>query len=169
MREISGRSIDHFYEVEELPMRNWLLASVTVLALSGSEGNAGSGIEYRFKAPDGVEFNWLDGKVERLEGQPFMITSDFANAIAMKTTNLNAPDSFEIDIVHNKSGRIKYRAITKLDQPREYCILFDKVVLQCYALPPKLATLYEHGGTIYGPFSRSEAKNLTAQINELLH
>ena len=150
-------------------MRSWLLASVTVLVLSGSEGNAGSGLEYRFKAPGGVEFNWRDGKVERLEGQAFMTTSDFGNAIAMKTTNLNAPDLFEIDIVHNKSGRIKYRAITKVDQWREYCILFDKVVLQCYALPAKLAILYEQGGTIYGPFSRSEAKNLTAQINELLH
>ena len=47
-------------------MRNWLLASVTVLALSGSEGNAGSGIEYRFKAPDGVEFNWLVGRLRDL-------------------------------------------------------------------------------------------------------
>ena len=150
-------------------MRSWLLASLTLLALSSTEGNAGPGLEYRFKAPNGVEFKSRDGKVERLEGQPFMTTSDFANAIAVKSTNANGPESFEIDIVHNKPGRQKYRAITKVDQPREYCILFDKVVLQCYALPAKLAILYEQGGTIYGPFPRSEAKNLTAEINELLH
>jgi len=149
-------------------MRNWLLALVPLLALTSTEGNADPGLEYRFKAPTGMEFKWRDGKVERLESQPFMITSDFANAIAVKSTNANVPESFEIDIVHNKPGRQKYRAITKLDQPREYCILFDKVVLQCYALPAKLAILYEQGGTIYGPFSRSEAKNLTAQINNLL-
>ena len=149
-------------------MRNWLLALVPLLALTSTEGNADPGLEYRFKAPNGMEFKWRDGKVERLESQPFMITSDFANAIAVKSTNANVPESFEIDIVHNKPGRQKYRAITKLDQPREYCILFDKVVLQCYALPAKLAILYEQGGTIYGPFSRSEAKNLTAQINNLL-
>jgi hypothetical protein len=147
----------------------WLLASVMVLALPVSEGNAGSGLEYRFKAPDGMEFNWRDGKVERLESQPFMTTSDFANAIAMKSNNLNAPDAFEIDIVHNKSGRLKYRTITKVDQRREYCILFNKVVLECYVLPAKLAALYEPGGTIYGPFSHQEATALTAQINKLLH
>jgi len=150
-------------------MRNWVLVSVTVLALSSADGNAGPGLEYRLKAPDGVEFKWRDGKVERLASQPFMITSDFANAIAMKSTNPRAPESFEVDIVHNQLGTRKYRAITKFGQPREYCILFNKVVLQCYAVIPRLASLYEQGGTIYGPFSRSEATNLTAQINELLH
>ena len=150
-------------------MRNWLLVSITALALSSTEGNAGPGIEYRFKVPDGLEFKWRDGKVERLEGQPFMITSDFANAMAIKSTNPNAPASFEIDIVHNEVGTRKYRAITKFAPPREYCVLFQKVVLQCYAIIPRLASLYEQGGTIYGPFSRSEAIDLTAQINELLH
>jgi hypothetical protein len=153
---------------EELSMRNWLLALVPLLALSSTEGNAGPGLEYRFKTPDGVEFNWGDGRIERLESQPFMITSDFGNAIAVKSTNANARDSFEIDIVHNKSGRLKYRATTKVIEPREYCILFNEVVLQCYALSAKLWTLYGQGGTIYGPFSRWEAMNLTAQINNLL-
>lgn len=149
-------------------MRNWLLISATALALSSTEGNAGPCIEYRFKVPDGVAFKWRDGKVERLASQPFMITSDFAHAMAMKSTNPNAPASFEIDIVHNELGTRKYRAITKFNSPREYCMVFNKVVLQGYAIIPRFASLYEQGGTIYGPFSRSEAMDLTAQINKLL-
>jgi hypothetical protein len=31
------------------------------------------------------------------------------------------------------------------------------------------AALYEHGGTIYGPFSKVEADDLTRQINRTLH
>jgi hypothetical protein len=48
-----------------------------------------------------------------------------------KSTNPNASESFEIDIVHNKLGARKYRAITKFDPPREYCMLFNKVVPVC--------------------------------------
>ena len=39
------------------------------LALASVASAAGPGLEYRFKAQDGVEFKWRDGKVEKLERQ----------------------------------------------------------------------------------------------------
>jgi hypothetical protein len=137
---------------------------VASLALVSVASAAGPGLEYRFKAQDGVEFKWRDGKVEKLERQPFMVASDFGNAIAIKSTNRNSPGSFEIDIVHNKPGKQKYRATANVDFAREYCVVFKEIVLQCYALAPKLAALYEQGGTIYGPFSKTEAEDLARQI-----
>jgi hypothetical protein len=138
------------------------------LALASAASAASLGLEYRFKAQDGVEFKSRDGKVEKLERQPFMATSDFVNAVAIKSTNPNAPGSFEIDLVHNKPGKQKYRATAKTDQTRDYCVVFNDVVLQCYALAPKLTALYEHGGTIYGPFSKAEAEDLARQIKSSL-
>jgi hypothetical protein len=134
------------------------------LALTGAAAAASPGLEYRFKALDGVDFKWRDGEVEKLEREPFMVASDFGNAIAIKSTNPNAPGSFEIDIVHNKPGKQKYRASAKVGHPREYCVVFKEIVLACYAVAPKIAALYEQGGTIYGPFSKTEAEDLTRQI-----
>jgi hypothetical protein len=51
-----------------------------------------------------------------------------------------------------------------MDHTREYCVVFMEIVLQCYAVAPKIAALYEQGGTIYGPFSETEAEDLTRQI-----
>ena len=149
-------------------MRRCLCVFIGWLALASAAAASGPGLEYRFKTQDGVEFKCRDGKVEKLERQPFMVTSDFGNAIAIKSTNPNAPGSFEIDLVHNKPGKQKYRATAKTEQPREYCTVFNDVVLQCYVLAPKLAVFYEHGGTIYGPFSKAEAEDLARQINRSL-
>ena len=149
-------------------MRRYLYAFIGTVALTGSATAAGPGLEYRFKAQDGVEFKWRDGKVEKLDRQPFMVASDFGNAIPIKSTNPNAPGAFEIDIVHNKPGKAKYRATAKADLPREYCVVFKDTVLQCYALAPKLAGLFEQGGTIYGPFSKAEAEGLAREINSTL-
>ncbi len=117
-----------------------------------------------FKALDGVDFKWRDGEVEKLEREPFMVAADFGNAIAIKSTNPNSPGSFEIDIVHNNPGKEKYRASARRDHTREYCVVFKEIVLQCYAVAPKIAALYEQGGTIYGPFSKAEAEELTREI-----
>ena len=141
---------------------------VAWLALVGAAEAASPSLEYRFKVLDGVDFKWRDGKVEKLEREPFMVAGDFGNAIAIKTTNSNSPGSFEIDIVHNKLGKQKYRAAATMDQTREYCAVFMEIVLQCYAVAPKIATLYEQGGTIYGPFSKTEAEALTRLINRSL-
>jgi hypothetical protein len=149
-------------------MRSCFYGAIAWIALASAAAAASPGLEYRFKSLDGVEFKWRDGKVEKLERQPFMVTSDFGNAIAIKSTNPNARGSFEIDIVHNKPGKQKYRATAKVDQTREYCVVFNEVVLQCHALAPKLAALYEQGGTIYGPFSKTEAEDLARQINRSL-
>jgi hypothetical protein len=46
--------------------------------------------------------------------------------------------------------------------------VFKEIVLQCYAVAPKIAALYEQGGTIYGPFSKMEAEDLARQINGTL-
>jgi hypothetical protein len=135
---------------------------VAWLALVGAAAAASPGLEYRFKALDGANFKWREGKVEKLEREPFMIAADFGNAIAIE--NPNSSGSFEIDIVHNKPGKQKYRASAKLDHPSEYCVVFKEIVLQCYAVAPKIAALYEQGGTIYGPFSKSEAEDITRQI-----
>jgi hypothetical protein len=143
-------------------MRRGLGVLVASLALASVASAAGPGLEYRFKAQDGVEFKWRDGKVEKLERQPFMVASDFGNAMAIRSPS--SPGSFEIDIVHNKPGKQKYRATAKVDLAREYCAVFKEVVLQCYALAPRLAALYEQGGTIYGPFSKMEAEDLARQI-----
>src|ERR1700730_5270451 len=151
------------------PMRHCFYIAVGGLALANAASAGGPTLEYRFKVPDGVEFKWRDGKVEKLDRQPFMVTSDFGNAIAIKSTNPKAPDAFEIDLVHNKPGKQKYRARAKAEQPREYCALFNDVVLQCYALAPQLAALYEGGGTIYGPFSKTEAQEMARKINLALH
>src|SRR5271165_2290330 len=127
-------------------MRRCLFVIVGWLALANIASAASATLEYRFKAPDGAEFKGRDGKVEKLERLPFMVTSDFGNAIAIKSTNRSAPGAFEIDLVHNKPGKQKYRASAKLDQSRDYCVVFNETVLQCYTVAPKLATLYEHGG-----------------------
>jgi hypothetical protein len=140
-------------------------AQVLVGCLAVATAAAASpGLEYRFKALDGVDFKWRNGKVEKLEREPFMVAADFGNAIAIKSTNPNSPGSFEIDIVHNKPGKQKYRASAKMDHTREYCVVFMEIVLQCYAIAPKIAALYEQGGTLYGPFSKTEAEDLTRQI-----
>ena len=149
-------------------MRHCLYIAVGWLALANAASAGGPTLEYRFKAPDGVEFKWRDGRVEKLDRQPFMVTSDFGNAIAIKSTNTGAPGSFEIDLVHNKPGKQKYRASAKVDQNRDYCVVFNETVLQCYTVAPKLAALYERGGTIYGPFSKAEAEDLARQINRSL-
>ena len=39
---------------------------VASLALAGPAAAASPGLEYRFKALDGVDFKWRDGKVEKL-------------------------------------------------------------------------------------------------------
>ena len=79
------------------------------------------------------------------------------------------PGAFEIDLVHNKPGTEKYRATAKTVSTREYCVVFKNTVLQCYALAPKLAGVYEQGGTIYGPFSKAEAEGLARDIKSTLH
>jgi hypothetical protein len=149
-------------------MRRCLYVLASWLALASAAPAASPALEYRFKAPDGVEFKWRDGRVERLDRQPFMVTSDFGNAIAIKSTNAGSPGSFEIDLVHNRPGKQKYRASAKVDQSRDYCVVFNGTVLQCYTVAPRLAGLYEHGGTIYGPFSKAEAEDLARQINRSL-
>ena len=150
-------------------MRHCLYIAVGWLVLANAASAGGPTLEYRFKAPDGVEFKWRDGRVEKLDRQPFMVASDFGNAIPIKSTNPNAPGTFEIDLVHNKPGKEKYRATAKTDFAREYCAVFKDTVLQCYALAPKLAGLYEQGGTIYGPFSKAEAEGLARDIKSTLH
>ena len=149
-------------------MRHSLCVLVGWLALAGTAWAGNPTLEYRFKAADGTEFKWRDGKVEKLDRLPFMVTSDFGNAVAIKSTNRNNPGAFEIDLVHNKPGKQKYRALAKVDQNRDYCVVFNETVLQCYTVAPKLAALYEHGGTIYGPFSKAEAEDLARQINRSL-
>jgi hypothetical protein len=150
-------------------MRRYLYAFVGGLALTGTAAAAEPGLEYRFKSQDGVEFKWRDGRVEKLDRQPFMVAADFGNAIPIKSTNPNVPGAFEIDLVHNKPGKQKYRATAKADFAREYCVVFKDTVLQCYALAPKLAGLYAQGGTIYGPFSKAEAEGLARDIKSTLH
>jgi hypothetical protein len=150
-------------------MRRYLCVLVGGLALSGTAVAAEPGLEYRFRSQDGVEFKWRDGKVEKLDSQPFMVAADFGNAIPIKSTNPNVPGAFEIDLVHNKPGKEKYRATAKADLAREYCVVFKDAVLQCFALAPKLAGLYEQGGTIYGPFSKAEAEGLAREIKNTLH
>ena len=93
-----------------------------------------------------------------------MVASDFGNAIAIKSTNPNARGAFEIDLVSKQ----KYRATAKADQTLEYCAIFNDVVLQCYTLTPDVIPLYSRGGTIYGPFSKTEAEVLTHQIKRTL-
>ena len=80
----------------------------------------------------------------------------------------NARGAFEIDLVYNKPGKQKYRATAKADQTLEYCAIFNDVVLQCYTLTPDVIPLYSRGGTIYGPFSKTEAEVLTHQIRRTL-
>jgi hypothetical protein len=86
-----------------------------------------------------------------------------------QSTNPKLLGAFEIDLVHSKSGKQKYRTTAKAYRNEEYCVMFNEVVLQCYALPPHVAALYESGCTIYGPFSKVEAGDLTHQINSTLH
>lgn len=150
-------------------MRRYLYGLVGGLALTGTAAAAEPGLEYRFRSQGGVEFKWRDGKVERLDPQPFMVAADFGNAIPIKSTNRNVPGAFEIDLVHNKPGKEKYRATAKADLAREYCVVFKDTVLQRHALAPKLAGLYEQGGTIYGPFSKAEAEGLAREIKNTLH
>ena len=149
-------------------MRRYLYVFFGTVALTGSAVAAGPGLEYRFKAQDGVEFKWRDGKVEKLDRQPFIVTSDFVNAIPIKSTAPNSPGSFEVDIVHNKPGKAKYRATAEVDPPRDYCVVFRDTVLQCYELAPKFAGLYEQGSTIYGPFSKAQAEGLAREIRSTL-
>ena len=141
------------------------LSLVCWFALATAVSAASPGLEYRFKAREGLEFKWRDGKTETLEREPFMVASDFGNVIAIKSTNPKLFGAFEIDLVHSKSGKQKYRTTAKVHRYEEYCVMFNEVVLQCYALPPHLAALYESGCTIYGPFSKVEAGDLTHQIN----
>ena len=132
-------------------------------ALASAAVPAGAaGLEYRFKAPDGVEYKSRNGITEKLESQPFMSGPDFSNAIAIKS---NTQVSFEVDIIHNRNGKQKYRATVEATNQREYCVLFDGVILQCNVLASKLVALYAQGGTIYGPFAKSEAIDLAKQIN----
>jgi hypothetical protein len=149
-------------------MRRSLCVLIGSLALVNAASAASPSLEYRFKVSDGVEFKWRDGKVEKLDRQAFMVTGDFGNAIAIKSTDPRSRGAFEIDLVHNKPGKQKYRASAKVEQSREYCVLFNDVVLQCYAVEAKLVGLYERGGTIYGPFSKAEAEDLARQINRSL-
>jgi hypothetical protein len=150
-------------------IRSWCaLVLVWSFALATAASAENPGLEYRFKARDGLEFKWRDGKGETLDRQPFMVAADFGNAIAIKSTNPKLPGGFEIDLVHNTAGKQKYRATTNADRGEEYCVVFNEIVLQCYALPPKVAALYERGCTIYGPFSKGEADDLTRQINRTL-
>ena len=113
-----------------------------------------------------MEFKWRDGKVEKLDRYPFMVASDFGNAIPTNSTS--ARGSFEVDIVHNKPGKEKFRATAEANSPRAYRVVFKDTVLQCFALAPKFAGLYEQGGTIYGPFSKAEAEGLVREIKSTL-
>jgi hypothetical protein len=146
-----------------------VLVLICWFALATAVSAAGPGLEYRFKTQDGIQFKWRDGKSETLERQPFMVATDFDNAIAIRSTNPKLPGAFEIDLVHNKAGKQKYRDTRKAARSEEYCVVFNEIILQCYALPPKIAALYEHGGSIYGPFWKVEADDLTRQINRTLH
>ena len=151
-------------------IRRWSAQMILIWSFTVATGAsaASPGLEYRIKAQDGLEFKWGDGKSETLERQPFMVASDFGNAIAIKSTNPNARGAFEIDLVYNTPGKQKYRATAKADQTLEYCAIFNDVVLQCYTLTPDVIPLYSRGGTIYGPFSKTEAEVLTHQIKSTL-
>ena len=85
---------------------------------------------------------------------------------------IDEPERFaarsKMDLVHNKPGKQKYRATANADQTLEYCAIFNDVVLQCYTLTPDVIPLYWRGGTIYGPFSKTEAEVLTHQIRRTL-
>ena len=96
--------------------------------------------------------------------------ASFHGHIGLRQRNSNQIDkpevrgAFQIDLVYNKPGKQKYRATAKADQTLEYCAQFNDVVLQCYTLTPDVIPLYSRGGTIYGPFSKTEAEVLTHQM-----
>jgi hypothetical protein len=119
-----------------------------------------SGLEYRFKAQDGVVYKSREGTIERLDTHPFMSRSDFSNALIVRYHT-----AFEVDIVHNKTGNGKYRATAASGEPREYCIVFNEIVLQCAAMAQQFVALYAQGVTLYGPFTKLEAMELSTEIN----
>jgi hypothetical protein len=112
-------------------IRSWCaLVLVWSFALATAASAENPGLEYRFKARDGLEFKWRDGKGETLDRQPFMVAADFGNAIAIKSTNPKLPGGFEIDLVHNTAGKQKYRATTNADRGEEFCVVFN----DCFAV-----------------------------------
>ena len=62
-------------------MRRCLYVCIGWLALASAAAASGPGLEYRFKTQDGVEFKCRDGKVEKLERQPFMVTPTLATRL----------------------------------------------------------------------------------------
>ena len=92
---------------------------------------------------------------------------DFAKAAVVQSKNPNSPGTYDVEVLHNAQGKVKFRAVADADRERTYCVIFRSVVRTCSAFAPPVKGLYDRGSTIYG-LNKADAEKLAAEINASL-
>jgi hypothetical protein len=108
-------------------------------------------------------------KIETLETEPFLTNADFKEVkIVELKSPPSLPNSFEIELFFSEAGKNKYTAIANKDRDREYCLLFENEVYQCSAFPPASKGLWDKSFSIYGPFTKTKAEELSLKFKKAI-
>jgi hypothetical protein len=125
-----------------------------------------AGLEYRLEKKIGMPLDFADGTTKFFHELPFMTGKDFARAMAVKSRNPNTPGTFDVEVLHNAIGKLKFRAVADADRERSYCVVF-RVVRGCAGFAPPMKDIYDRGSTLYG-MTQSATEKLAAEINRSL-
>jgi hypothetical protein len=126
-----------------------------------------AGLEYRLEKKIGTPLDFADGSTKFFHQLPFMTGKDFAKAVVVKSRNPNTPGTFDVEVLHNAIGKVKFRAVADADRERSYCVVFRAVVRGCAGFAPPMKDIYDRGSTLYG-MTDSAAEKLAAEINRSL-
>lgn len=135
-----------------------LAADVTIA------GPAMEGIEVRLEAKSGgFAFTYADGTQRTLERMPLLGRRHFARVEVRPTTNRNNPGLWQVEVIHNASGRARFVAAGEAGRDRGYCVVIGRTIDHCAAFPPPGKGIYERGQTLMDR-TGADAHTLAARI-----
>lgn len=151
-------------------MKRVIRFALICLALCGAATIASAqetGLEYRLEKKIGMPLDLADGTTKFFHELPFMTAKDFSNAVAVKSNNPNSPGTYDVEVLHNATGKVTFRAVADADRERSYCVVFRSIVRGCAGFAPPTKGIYDRGSTIYG-MTKDAAEELAGEINRSL-
>jgi hypothetical protein len=125
-----------------------------------AQKSEGQGPEYRLRTREGVPFAFDNSEARTFSPLPFITPKDFASVSVRRSNNPNDPGRFEVVLTHTRLARAKFRAVADADRGREYCLIFQRRVYQCFAFAPVQKGVYDKGIVVYAIPTRREADEL---------
>jgi hypothetical protein len=96
-----------------------------------------------------------------------MTATDFSKAIVVASKNPNTPGAYDVEVLHNATGKMKFRAVADADRERSYCVVFRAIVRGCAGFAPPMKDVYDRGSVIHLK-TKAEADKLADELNRSL-